>query len=113
MITDKRPMTQSYTIPKHWKRWAFSRGFAVEKIVILCDEFKEFYAKTDLQLTELAWERRFKKWADSQRKPLYRHEPQAIAQAPEEKTISPFIGLQYLAQMKMMLSNASNKLNHK
>ena len=112
MNLEKRSMTKSYMIPKHWRRWAFSKGYSVEKIIVLSEQFKEYYAKRDLELTDLAWERRFKSWVEKQRRPVYLNDPIQNQVQEEPKPTSPFIGLQYLAQMKMMLNNASNKLNH-
>ena len=111
MTLEKRPMTASYTIPKHWKRWAFSRGYTVDRIIIMCDQFKNHYSKTELELTDLAWERRFHKWVENQKGSRYLNDPVVQEPKPEGKS-SPFIALQYLAQMKMILANSSNKLNH-
>ena len=105
MIPDKRPMSPSFTIPKHWRRGAYSKGFSIEKIMVMEQDFKRFYSKSHLELTDIAWERRWNNWVDSQRKPLY-HQPglaKPIPPLPESGKRSPFIGLQYLAQMKMML----------
>ena len=76
-------------------------------MLILCDEFKEYYAKTDLELSDIAWERRFKSWVERQKKPLYHSAPQAPEAAPQEepKPRNSYIGFQFLAQMKMLLNS--------
>ena len=107
MTYEKRPITKTFTVPRYWKEWAFSKDFSREKVLILCDEFKEYYSKTSLELSDIAWERRFKSWVKNQKKPLYHSVPHALPAAPQEepKPRNSYIGFQYLAQMKMMLNS--------
>ena len=110
MEIEQRAMSASFTIPKHWRRAAYAQGFSNEKIAVMEYEFKKYYAKSAIKLTDIAWERRFMRWIKTQRRPLYHPAPAPIASvAPEHlqeasKPINPSTGQAYLAKIKQMLA---------